>query len=201
VAIANGYTTLADLKARLGITDTSDDAALELAIESASRTIDGFCRRRFFTTTSDETRYFTAGASDVLFPGDVVSVTSLKTDEDSNGTYEVTWAANTDYVLEPFNAALDGRPYTLIRRHPLGSYLFPTAIRAVQIVGKFGFPAVPTAVKEACEIQAAEFFKRLTEGPQPDLTFEGAPQRPGPSRYLERSAQLHVEQYRRVLMR
>jgi hypothetical protein len=58
MAITNGYTTLADLKTYLGISGTTDDARLELAVEAASRAIDMECSRRFFPVT--ETRYFQA---------------------------------------------------------------------------------------------------------------------------------------------
>ena len=40
MAITNGYATLAELKAYLGIADTVDDTMLENIIESASRSID-----------------------------------------------------------------------------------------------------------------------------------------------------------------
>jgi hypothetical protein len=162
VGITNGYATLAELRARLGITDgsdTTDDAVIEAVIEAVSREIDKYCGRRFYVTDSDETRYFTAEFSDVLFAGDIVSISSLQSDEDGDRTYEETWAT-TDYDLLPFNAALDNEPYTRLGITPDGDYAFPTIPKAVKIVGKWGWPAVPDAINEACLLQSIRIFKR-----------------------------------------
>ena len=48
MAVANGYASLAEVKAAARITDTVDDALLEIAIESASRAIDGHTHRNFY---------------------------------------------------------------------------------------------------------------------------------------------------------
>jgi hypothetical protein len=160
------YATLAEAKARLGIptSDTDDDTKLEAMLEGISRVIDWRCRRRFYTTESDETRYFTAEFSDRLWPGDLLSITTLKTDDDADGTYETTWTADTDYYLEPYNAALDEQPYTKISVAPLTSanYAFPTGLaKGVQIVGKWGYwTSVPGNVSEAALLLAERLFKR-----------------------------------------
>jgi len=51
VAITNGYCTLAEVKAALRLTDSTDDTLLEKSIEGASRRIDGYCGRFFYQTT------------------------------------------------------------------------------------------------------------------------------------------------------
>lgn len=162
--ITNGYATLIEMRAELnitGATDTGDDAKIELAVEAASRWIDDHCGRRFYTTAADETRYYTAEFSDLLFaPDDIVSVTTLATDSDGDRTYETTWAA-TDYDLEPLNATLDGKPYTRIATTPNGSHAFPTTRRGVKVVGKFGYStAAPAPIKRACILLASRLFKR-----------------------------------------
>jgi len=48
VALTNCYTTLAELKAALGIEDSVDDTALEAAITAASRMIDDYTERFFY---------------------------------------------------------------------------------------------------------------------------------------------------------
>ena len=48
MAITNGYATLTEIKAALGINDNVDDTRLELAVETASREIDQFCNRTFY---------------------------------------------------------------------------------------------------------------------------------------------------------
>lgn len=160
MAITNGYTTLAQVKLRLGRTDTDDDTALEAVIESASRQIDALCDRKFWSETA--TRYYTAEFSDLLYVDDIQSVTTLGTDNDGDRTYEVSWAS-TDYDLEPYNNALTGiaAPYTSLRITPAGRYGFPTGQRrGVKIVGTFGWSAVPLGITEATIIQATRLFHR-----------------------------------------
>ena len=120
MAITNGYCTAAELKSWLGITDATDDTILEVAIESVSRWIDDYCWRRFYKNTEDETRYYTAPSSYYLHTDDIVSITTLKTDDDGDRTYETTWAT-TDYDLIPYNATVLGVPYTSIVVSPEGS--------------------------------------------------------------------------------
>lgn len=160
MAITNGYATLAQVKLRLGRTDSDDDAALENVIESASRQIESLCDRRFWSETA--TRYYTAEFSDLLYVDDIQSVTTLTTDTDGDRTYEVTWSA-TDYDLEPYNSALTGiaQPYTAIRITPAGRYGFPVGQRkGVKIVGTFGWSAVPLPITEATIIQATRIYHR-----------------------------------------
>jgi len=157
MAITNGYATLAEVKARLGINDSNEDSVIEATIEAASRLIDQATGRVFYATTA--TRYFTAADPDLLFlPDDLLSVTTLKTDEDGDRTYEITWAA-TDYDLEPYNAT----PYTRIQVAPRGTRTFPPTRRGVEIVGSWGYNATgsyPDMVNEACLILAARYYKR-----------------------------------------
>jgi len=161
LAITNGYGTLAEIKGRLGIVtgDTADDTKMESIVEAISRAIDMQCSRRFYLDGSDATRYFTAEFGDVLYPGDLVSVTTLATDVSGSRTYGITWAA-TDYDLEPFNAALDGKPYTKVCASPLGLYSFPTLARGVKLIGKWGWPSVPKPIAEACLLAGEKLFKR-----------------------------------------
>lgn len=163
MSITNGYATLADGRARLGITDaadTTDDSKIESMIEAISRAIDEELGRRFFTTANDETRYFTAEFTDILFPGDILSITTLATDDDGDRTYENTWASG-DYDLEPYNAVLDSKPYTSICTTPNGNYAFSTVRKGVKIVGKFGYASsTPKPINEACLLAMEKLFKR-----------------------------------------
>ena len=111
------YISLLELKARLNISGTGEDAELARIIERVSRSIDAEAGDRFYTTSSDETRYFTAKFPDLLMVGSIVSITSLATDRDGDRTYETTWTTD-DYDLEPFNAAAKDYPYTRVRVTP-----------------------------------------------------------------------------------
>ena len=168
MAITNGYATLAEFLSRYvpaAPTNTARDATIEATIQAVSRAIDNLGPRRFWLNAADalETRYYTAEDAEKLWlPDDLVSLTSLATDEDLDGTYEVVWTAS-DYRLGPPNAALDGWPYNQIKRRPLGLYYFPVGVEdGVKLVGRFGFPAVPDPIKEACYLQSYRLYLRKT---------------------------------------
>ena len=90
MAITNGYATLAQLKSSLTITDTSDDALLELAITSTSRMIDDFTGRFFYangTVNSPVIRYYTPLDPWSLAVDDYVSISAIATDDNFNQTW------------------------------------------------------------------------------------------------------------------
>lgn len=162
MAITNGYCTLAEVKAALRITDSIDDSLLETAVESASRLVDGYAGRNFYSAGS-AVRYFTPEDRIVCEIDDLISLTSLQVSEDLDSVFDQTWAA-TDYQLEPLNGKVDGLtgwPATRIRA--VGAYIFGTNIgeASVKVTGTWGWSAVPTAVKQATVIQASRIFKRL----------------------------------------
>jgi hypothetical protein len=157
------YATLAEFKAAVGITDTTDDAALQSVLDATDTLIDLYCDRKTGFGTATETRYYTAEDYEYVLTDDLVSITTLQTDDDANGTYETTWTAGTDYVLAPVNAALDGFPYTEIDTSVSWPRNFPKDVYiGVKVVGVFGFPAVPAAVKQAEIIQAGAVWNSRT---------------------------------------
>jgi len=164
VAITNGYCTLADVKSALRITDSVDDSLIELSIEAASREIDGYCQRAFYSTSA--TRVFNSTNSFLCETDDIISVTTLKTSV-SGTSYDTTWPT-TDFQLEPLNGVAAGlvQPYTRVRA--IGLNLFPiwnvtgtySNFASVQITGVFGWSTVPTAIKQAAILLAMRQFKR-----------------------------------------
>ena len=161
MTITNGYVTLVNVKTALGIPldERDDDFYLEATIESVSRMIDNHTGRRFYAET--DTRYYAPISIDEIYTDDILTVTTLKTDDDDDGTFETTWAT-TDYHLMPFNAGENGRPYTWIETSGHGDYNFPMGVKkAVQIVGSFGFSATtPKPIAEACKVQSIRLYKR-----------------------------------------
>lgn len=159
MAITNGYCSLSDVKASARITDSVDDALLELAVESASRLVDSYTQRYFYSSGT-ATRLFVPQDSYVLEIDDLISLSVLQTsDGDDFGT---TWAAK-DFQLEPLNGVVDGltnHPATRIRA--VDDYIWNVldGEATVRITGVFGWPAVPTAVKQATVIHASRLMKR-----------------------------------------
>lgn len=158
MTITNGYTDLVTIKSELAIVDAIDDAIIEAKIEAASRAIDDLCGRVFYQEIA-QTRYYTAEDYDTLFVDDLISVTTLATDISGARTYDLVWNV-TDYDMEPYNAALRGKPYLYLRRQYWSQHFFPTLRKGVKIVGTFGWPAVPPQVATACRIQSARLLKR-----------------------------------------
>lgn len=158
MAIVDGYATRDQLRERLdNQPDASADALLDQLVTAASRQIDGFTARFFGQSTA--TRTFTAEWSDLLIVDDLVSVTTLATDNDGDRTYETSWAV-TDYDLNPDDANAQDKPYTNLAVAPNGNNAFPLTRRGVQLAGVFGWPAVPAAITEACLLLAVRLFVR-----------------------------------------
>jgi len=165
MAIENGYASLTDVKAALRIDDTVDDTLLELAIETASRSIDGYCERYFYNSGS-ATRKFLPSDSFNVEIDDLISLTSLTTN--TNGeAFTVTWTS-TDYQLEPINSLASGIDWPYTRIVAIGDYLFPIWEQknvnhyeaTVQVEGTWGWSSVPTAIRQATILAAARQFKR-----------------------------------------
>jgi hypothetical protein len=164
--LTNGYVELEQFKSTAELTGSSfADQDIQNAIVSASRWIDYETSTKFWPDTVDQTRYFTANGASVLRIDDLISLTTLTTDTDDNGTFDYTWTVNTDFVLEPKNAVQNGFPYNSIRRLRSGAYQWPGYPDGVKIVGKFGWAAPPAPVVTATTMLAARLLKRMREAP------------------------------------
>jgi hypothetical protein len=155
--ITNGYATLQQVKDALRITDAVDDSLIEMSIEAASREIDSYCQRVFYSITA--TRTYRADDNFLLEIDDLVSLSTLKTTAQT--AWDTTWGA-ADYQLEPTNGIVGGltQPYTRVRA--IGNYTFPIMRNVtVQVVGVFGWSAVPIDVRLACVILSQRLFKRF----------------------------------------
>ena len=171
MTILNGYCTVDDLKHtnRLNIenSDSNSDILLEGVIEAVSRRFDDACNRHFYFDSADVARYYTAGNSKSLFVDDIASQDSdtvtVEIDTNGDGTYDNTFAAS-DFVLEPYNANLDGVPYQKIEVSSVGRYLFPVKVKkGVKVTAKWGWPtAVPKPIQQACMLQSERLFKRFS---------------------------------------
>lgn len=160
MAISNGYCTLQQLKDSLRITDNVDDTMLELAIETASRQIDDHCERVFYSSSA--TRYYVPRDSFVCETDDIVSITTLKSSSAADGVYDVTWTSS-DYQTEPVNGVAGGIVSPVTQLRAVGDYLWPRSGEevTVQVVGTFGWSAVPTAIKYATILLSSRLFKRM----------------------------------------
>ena len=158
------YATLPEFKAWVTLTDTVDDVVMANVLDSTTRWIDEYCDRHFWqdgTSGSEVARTFIPCHQYRLHVDDLVSITTFKTDEAGDGTFETTWSAS-DYQLQPVNRPT-GRPYTRVQA--VAGRLFPIPYdymrsNRVEVTGVWGWPAVPDTVKQACLIQSQRVLKR-----------------------------------------
>jgi len=128
----NLYATPTAIKSHLGISGSTHDELIMLLAEVASRQVDDFCLRHFFTATG--TRYYTPTCSMRVSIDDLLVATSVKSDGDGDGDYEETWEL-TDYDKWPFNAW----PKTALSVTRTGDYFFPHYERSLEITGIWGY--------------------------------------------------------------
>jgi hypothetical protein len=161
MAITNGYATLAEVKAALRLTDNTDDALIEQAIEGASRRIDGYCNRWFYKTNATAVKLYPATLYQVGTDDMSSSSITLKIDSASDGTFATTWTQNQQYQIEPLNAVITGNPYRRIVA--INGYQFPIAIDKplVQVTAQWGWNTVPSDIKQACILLSIRGFARL----------------------------------------
>lgn len=165
MALGDSYATLVELKARLNISDSSDDAGLASALAVASRGIESCCRRQFNDAGSATARLFHPDSARLAKVDDFSTTTGLVVESDTSGdgTFETTWAS-AEYELQPLNGVVDGVsgwPYWKIRAAGTTGRYFPcTRARAtVRVTARWGWTAVPAPVKEGTLILAEDIFK------------------------------------------
>jgi hypothetical protein len=206
MAITNGYATRNQIKAalRIGTADTIDDDLIDNCAGAASRLIDGYCNRQFWSVGSATTRVYMAENEFYCHIDDIAGTAiTLKTSGATDGVFDVTWST-TDYQLEPLNGRLDGLQWSYDKIRAVGDYLFPTVNgnygeqALVELTAVFGWPSVPEPVTQATIIQASRIFKRY-DSPLGVAGFGdlGAIR---VSRFLDPDMAQLVEPYRRMRM-
>ena len=157
-----GFLAESDLAEYIGLSDHVDLAQTFAAAEAASAAVEAYCGRSFVVPTSATARVFRPTSGLLCWVDDIASTTDLvvRTDEDDDGTYEVTWAA-AEYELRPLNGrhAFGAGPWTHLAATE--TRYFPLNVRAsVQIIARWGWAAIPPAVHRAALQVGAELFKR-----------------------------------------
>lgn len=155
------YVTLTTLKDALGITGATDDAFLNLAIDSAEQLIDDLCGRSFTQDGSATARTYRAQPYYAVV-GDISTTTGLlvATDTAADGTFDTAWAT-TDYQLEPLNNLAAGRPVTVMRA--VGDYTFPVygdGQVSLEVTARWGWPSVPDPIKQVALMLSARYYSR-----------------------------------------
>lgn len=165
---AGDYLTMDEWKATAEMTQFNfADADVSVAVSAASRGIDEYTGRFFYQDSSATVdRLYEWRGQSCLPIDDAVTVGTVTVDYDRDGVYETPWAQGTSFLLQPYNAALQGKPYEELQLLPLAGWYRPTWYPAlVKVTGQFGWPAVPAQVKEATSILATRLLRRSREAP------------------------------------
>lgn len=164
------YVAAATLKAYMGVTMTANDPQIGAAITSASREIDGHCRRRFYADATATARVYRRSTEHTVAIDDAVvgTISLVETDTGQDGTWATTIAA-ADWLAEPLNGVgANGMAWPVTRLRSLGSIIWPNDVTSarpcVRVTARWGWAAVPEPVAQAALILAAETYK-LREAP------------------------------------
>ena len=161
----SNYCTIAEVKAVLGIGDTTYDTILTRLVDTVSRAIEDKTGRVFYPSDT-ETRNYLPESSGYCIIDDCNTFTSLVAQNS-------TWTLGQDFYLQPINAAFQGIPFTSIRTIAR-PFLFtkadvPTTWSVldgrVQVTGSFGWAATPGPIHDAAILMAERMFKRQREAP------------------------------------
>lgn len=160
MAIADAYATVAQYKSAKEKTTADDDTDLTRQLLAVSRfmerrlgqffNIDAAVISRLYTP-----RYTPAGYSPTILDVDPIGSTTgvvVKIDTDGDGDFDEGAIDATDYQLLPLNAAYgpEPSPYTQIEVTPWGDQGAWPVNTLVQVTAKYGWPAVPSAIIDAC---------------------------------------------------
>lgn len=169
---APSYASALELRDFVRIDDDADDTVIEVALAGASRAIDDACDpredqyRQFGKTDAPEDRFYTASLRgyDAPVRGQWVAETD---DIASTGGLVVAilaeggaWVEVSGVTLRPRNATQVGRPHTSVSFAGSSCPVPPVTADAIKVTAVWGWPAVPTAIHQACLLQASRLLSR-----------------------------------------
>jgi len=165
MAVDSAYATAQEYRQRVDKSSIMDDALLGALLLAVSRQLDKECERFFTQDASAVIRHFDGLGGTRLYVDDVAELTAVKVDLDADFDYadaNETLTLNTHFFIGPDNAALgpEPMPYRYLDIVPSNGVLgrWPEQRRAVQVTAKFGWPAVPGAIKEATVLICRELI-------------------------------------------
>ncbi len=161
------YASLAQLKHRLRIVDTSDDDELIRKLTTASRRIDRDTGRRFWCDATASARVYDIQHERKVIVDDMSTTTGVTVEIGVDPSYSTV--ASNYYLFRPANALARARvPYIIeaaawyswqyaVSTGIPGGWLSGTQLRVTAI---WGWPAVPDEITEACLLLASRLFRR-----------------------------------------
>ncbi len=157
--MSHQYVDKNTLKTWMGLSGSTQDDNLDVALDAASAAIDAYCGRQFTISAAVETRLYDCEFMDYADVDDIATTTGLVVKTlNADGSVAETLTLNTDYYLAPYNAdKLDPiLPFTKI-------------IMAIEYLKK-GIDEKQST--QATLIQASRFFQRKNS----PMGFSGNPE-------------------------
>lgn len=174
----NGYCRLSTLARAVNADGvTGENTALLAARDAASRMVENVTGRRFYSEIA--TAEYDGNGRDRLWLGwhaaepfraDLIAPTTVKVDDNLDGTFELTLVENIDYWLHPDNPTVTKVPAEALdivsgRTTAPQIYCWPKSRRCVQVVGKFGYSEITELVGTTAEaLDSSETGVDLTSG-------------------------------------
>ncbi len=160
------YVSLAELKTALGITGSTEDDYLNLAIGAAEESINDLCGRVFTQEGSATARTY-RGQPYYATIDDIYTMDGfvIKTHTSCDVTNDTTWAS-TDNQMEPLNNLQKGFPLREVRA--VGDETFPVygdGLASIQVTAKWGWASVPNPVKQAALVLSNRLYNRAKSSP------------------------------------
>ncbi len=157
----NDYIDRDMVKQALFLTTAEWDGYLDLLIGAAADAVSRHADRQFLASQEPEGRYFDGRSGMTLDIDDAVSVSSFKVDTSGDGDFGVALIEGVDFDLYPLNS-VPKFSVKLRKKGQLSS--FPPFGRSVEVVARWGWPAVPDVVRESVLLTASRWFKRRDTG-------------------------------------
>lgn len=130
----NFYTTVDAVKTVLNASGTALDARLFEHLGEASRRIEQFAGRVFWTEIGS--RYFDGRCGSRLYLDDFLSVSAVVVDSEQDNTFDgETWVDGTDFVIWPDNTW----PKLGLLALPNGNYAWRDLERNIKVTGTWGY--------------------------------------------------------------
>lgn len=150
------YASLAQLKHRLRLTDTTDDDELIRVLATASRRIDRDTGRRFWCDATASARVYDIQHERKIVVDDMSTTTGVTVEIGAAPSFSII--DSTLYRFKPDNALSRSRVPFIIEANAWYRWLlFGWQARVTAI---WGWPAVPDEITEACLLLAQRLFRR-----------------------------------------
>jgi hypothetical protein len=189
------YATLAGVKARAGITDTTDDALLQTLCDQQNDWIERYIGRAVAPLTATTlTLDVTVPTRRLLVPFGIRTLTQLEIATQTGAAYSVV--PSSDYVLRPpADLRVAGAPaFWIVLKDATGWQFWP-GTDTVRLTGTFGWAQIPEDLVEIAEVAVIRAYQARRAG-QVDVTGSDLTGQPIVSRGLSARDMATLRSYR-----